>query len=491
MNKSHFSTTTDIVPVRLSYVAALRGLAPKGKDIPFAYAQMGLNDTEAFVCLAASNPEGLFYAVVQREADATAGQNLAATRKVENAFFVTDIKALPKLDFLVCDTINNQSQQYSRAELAGFASALIQPNGLMVYRYKAHENMDEVLRFLVNECAPELNEETSREFLHEIKALGTKYFAEHSIARASLDGAIEANNPKLFFDTCKAGNKHRSGTFDVMADFFPRGFIYVGDANISSNYLEVSVPAEAQELLLQCQDNLLYETIKDFVMQRSTRCDIWCRTPIKQTENIVALYSNFTFGITMPRDKVPNEVAVNGKIINLRFAPFPGLIDLISLMPVSIGDFMQSDAGKMVSPVDAVGAVQVLVASGIATPMRSYYQGQDQADLSHPKWATGFNSYMNETPVTKSTVLLASPVVGGAVSVSARDALVIQALNRVGMVDSIAALLPELMRISADPALASQISDVAEPTVESAHNMINEVVTRSMIKWYAYGLLAA
>jgi len=491
MDMSHFTTTSDFAPVRLSYVAALRGVAPRGRGANFSYAQVGLNNPENFLCLAASNPEGLFYAVVPKDSDAVTAKNTANARNVDNAFFVTDIKALPKLDYIVCDSVENPNTKYSRVEFGGFAQALVQPGGLMVYRYKAHDNVDEILRFLVNEFSPEMGPDDAQVFLQEIKALGSKYFEDHTIARAALDNAIANKNPGQFFDTCKAGNKTRSGTFDVMADFVPRNFVYAGDADISSNYLEMSVPTEAQNLLMQCQGNVLYETIKDFVMQRLTRCDIWCRTPVKQTDNIVSLYSSFTFGITTPRELVPNEVVVNGKTINLRFAPFPGLIDLMSSLPLSIGDFMHSDAGKMIAPPDVVGAVQVLVASGIATPMRSYYQGQDQADLTHPRWATGFNNYLNDSPVTKSTVLLASPVVGGAVTVSARDALVIQALNRAGMADSITALLPELVRISSDPALAAQITDVAEPTAESAHNMINEVVNRSMIKWYAYGLLAA
>jgi hypothetical protein len=33
--------------------------------------------------------------------------------------------------------------------------------------------------------------------------------------------------------------------------------------------------------------------------------------------------------------------------------------------------------------------------------------------------------------------------------------------------------------------------DMAEPTAEGAQNMITDVVSKSIVQWYAYGLLEA
>lgn len=86
---------------------------------------------------------------------------------------------------------------------------------------------------------------------------------------------------------------------------------------------------------------------------------------------------------------------------------------------------------------------------------------------------------------------MASPVMGDVVNVSPREALVMQALNRAGLANSVSALLPELERIAKDPASSSRVSNVAEPTAETAHQMINDVVSESIVQWYAYGLLEA
>ncbi|MDD3287920.1 MAG: methyltransferase regulatory domain-containing protein [Alphaproteobacteria bacterium] len=491
MNRTSLVAAADLAPVRLSYVAALRGVTPRLAGTSFAYAQLGCSNAEAFLCIAASNPEGTFFAVIEDEAAAAAARNMAKARKVDNAFFVVGIGELPKLEYLVYDETDNANNKIPRKELASMASTLLRPSGLFVYRYKAYENADDTLRFVVSEFAPEMNAQQATTFLHEIKALGALYFEGRPIAKAALDNAIKQNIPDQFFAACNTGEKPVSHTFDTMVDFVPAGLSYAGDANIACNYLELSVPALAQDILLKCRENMLYEAIKDFAMQRLERCDIWCCAPINQTANMVALYGGFTFGSTIPRNQIPETIEACGKTVNLRLSPFPALIDLLTTLPLSIGDFLEHPTGAMVSPPDAVGAMQVLVATGIACPMRSYYQGQDQAELTHPKWANGFNSHLTNASVTTQEVLLASPVVGGGVSVSARDALVIQAISRAGMADSIAALLPELARVAKDPALSAKVTGIAEPTAEAAHNMIDEVVTRSLIQWYAYGLLAA
>ena len=66
-----------------------------------------------------------------------------------------------------------------------------------------------------------------------------------------------------------------------------------------------------------------------------------------------------------------------------------------------------------------------------------------------------------------------------------------QALNRVGLTDSVSALLPELSRIAGTPAAQTIIKTNDEPTPEIAHAMVLEIVEKSLPQWYAYALLEA
>jgi len=492
----------DFSPVSLSYVGALRGIQPRRPGESFSYAVINGADVEQLICLAASNPEGRFYSLVAGAADKTEGENRARARQVNNVTFLEgrledylaktekDPSLLPPLHYLCCDERKKGLSSSERAALFALAAKWLQPGGLFAYGYRAYDQDDGALRFLVQECAPEMDDGQAKEFLQEIKKLGAFYFRNHPQAASKLEQAIGQNMPDQFFAGC-GGLAVRSGSIDTIVALQPRGFTYAGDAHVAMNYIELSAPADAHQLIIECRDNPLYEPVKDFALNRQERCDVWCHHPLSMTGDAAALFGSFVYGITAPRADVPCQVKTEGKPVDLSAPLFTKLIDLMTLVPVSIGDFLAHTDGKGFTPTEVVGAIQILVACGIAQPMRGRYRSETKADLSQPRLTGAFNKHLERIMVTGAPVWLASPMAGGAVAVSPRDALVMQALNRVGLANSVAALLPELQRLARDPASAARVMDTAEPTPEIACNMIKDTVSQSIVQWYAYGLLSA
>ncbi len=491
----------DFNPIQLSYVAALRGIVPRQPEDKFNYAVLSCQDPDRLICLAASNPEGRFCGFVEDDGVAKQAQSSAKQHAVSNVMIVStsmdtllaEVKSgksmLPKFDYLCYDEtkIPGPSQHTLVAELA---DNMLKQGGLLAYRYQAYKDDSEALRFLVSELAPAATPAQAKEVLQDLKKVGGIYFSSHQKQSAALDAAIKNGTPDQFF-TSVNDRESNSVTIDVMAALLPRDLSYAGDAQIADNYLEMVTPEIAHQVLIGCSHHILYEPIKDFAIGRTMRTDVWCRKPVPKTENIATLFGNFTYGITAAREKIPQKLSVKGKEIDLSTDLFTKLINLMSFMPVRIGDFLQHKDGKGFASIDVVGATQVLVACGIAKPMRSSYQGQKDATMLQPRLAGVFNQYLDKTAITGSEIWLASPVVGSAVSIPAREALVMQALNRAGMANSVSALLPELERLAKDPSMAAKFMDVAEPNAEVAHHMIEDVVVKSIMQWYAYGLLAA
>ncbi|HAX91252.1 MAG TPA: hypothetical protein DCY07_03465, partial [Rhodospirillaceae bacterium] len=451
----------DLSPVRLSYVAALRSVLPKKPSDDFCYAQTGAFDLDALLCLAASNPQGTFFAVA-KDADKTAAQ----TRGVSNITFVSSPDLLPtNLDYLVCEQTDALPSPTEREALFSLAKKHLSAGGLLAYRYRAYQSADDALRFLVAEFAPEMSAPQALDFLTEIKALGALYFADHPIARDALDKAIAEKNPTLFFDSCGNYKDSASGAFAAMEGLLPRDFSFAGDADIGTNYLELSAPNAAHETLGKCREHLLYEPIKDFALQRLIRNDIWVKRPAEQTVDPAELFGHFTFGITTAKDRVPSTLATKGGSISFQTPLFTRLIEIMTTLPMGIGDFLAHPAGYGMDPAEVVAAIHVLVACGIASPMRARYEGKVSANTARPTWATSFNEYLSAATIAEPTVRLASSIVGGAVTLCVRDALVLQAIRRVGLSNSAGALLPELEQlVQKNPALAAQIMDTTEPT---------------------------
>lgn len=489
-------------PTSLSYVAALRGVKPRRPGDVFTYADASCTDPDLMICLAASNPEGQFYALMADERACVEAQDRARARHVENVTFVAGtpttvlgrleqgIQVIPRLTYLNCDETAKALPALEHAAVITLGEKLLQPNGLLAISYRPYSDNNGALKFLVREFGPEMNVDQAKEFLQELKDLGGIYFAKNPDDLRALDNAMAKNVPDEFFDRFDKGEA-RSGSFDTLVALRPRGFAYAGDSHIASNYIEMSVPQEAQDVIIKCATSPLYEPIKDFALNRTVRSDIWCRLPAERSENLAELFGSFTYGITLPRELVPTVVNAKGKTIDLNMPLFTKLVDLLCLLPASIGDFLAHPKGEGFTPAEVVGAIQTLIACGIAQPMRGVYTPESVMNVAQPRIAGAFNRYLDKAAVTGNEMWMASPVLGAAVSISARDALVIQALDRAGLANSVSALLPELQRLAKNPAQAARVMDVTEPTAEIAQSMIEDVVKTNIVQWYAYGLLEA
>ena len=486
-------------PVSLSYVAALRGYMPRKPGEAFAYAMANCTHPEILVALAASNPEGKFYGFVSDTDLCSRATRLAADRQVDNVWFLgLKISAiakgevtLPEFDYLVCDESQKILTNAERAAVFDIAASQLRPNGLFNYAYRAYGDAFEALRFLVREVSPDLTPEQASDFLLEIKKLGHLYLKTRPDLASKLDQAIARNVPDEFFALFDEGGETHSNTFNTVTAMRSHGMVYAGAGQIGSNYIELCIPAEAQPIIVNCQQNPLYEAIKDFAAMAAVRSDIWCRSTAVKSASPAQLFGGFTYGITLPEDKVPPSIDVFGKAVDVSAPVYRKLISLMTLQPAAIGDVLQDAEGKLFTPAEVVDAVQILVALGVARPMRGAREANNVSSVAQPRFAGNFNRYIDKLSVNGDELPMASPVMGDVVSVSSRDVLVMQALNRAGLANSVSALLPELERLAKNPASAAQITDTATPTEETAYKMINDVVSQSIVQWYAYGLLEA
>jgi hypothetical protein len=481
-------------PVSLSYIAALRGFAPRKPGAPFTYAVADCRDPALLTCLAASNPEGRFFGLMADPLACTAAQKHAQLQRVENVTFVNvapgDKEAgLPKLNYLCADESAAPLTPAARTALFDLAKDRLLPGGIFHYTYRAYDDEAGALGFLVREVAPEMNPAQARGFLRELKVLGPSFLERHPVIAGKLEAAIASEVPDDFFGEFEGGDAC-SGAFDTLVALRPRGFAYAGDAHVRDNYIDFVAAPEAQAIIFACRDNPLYEVVKDFTLDRTLRSDIWCREPAPRSAKLPELFGGFAYGIVMPMESVPATVETRGGTVEFSSPLFKKLIGLMTLMPVSIGDFFAHPDGQGFDATEVVGAIQVLVACDIARPMRGLYRAGNIASVAQPRFAGEFNRILGHTELAAKEALFASPVMGAAMSVPVREVLVMQALDRAGLANSVPALLSELERVARNPSLATYVSDSA-PTATSARALVEDTVSRSIVQWYAYGLLEA
>lgn len=492
---------THLSPISLSYVAALRGVKPRRPGDAFFYAACNVQQPETVIGLAASNPEGTFFVLTGDQEIADNARAVAQDRGVRNVTVLTGSlqeinrrlgageELLPPLHYLCCDESDVTLTASERAALFDLAAHHLLPGGLLGYGYQVAPTLKDVLKFLVREFAPEMNAQQALDMLIELKKLGTTLWQNDPALAAQLDNAIAKNMPDAFFTLFEEGVA-TSRTFDTMVALRPRSLAYAGDSHIPANYIELSVSPEAQEVVIKCRDNHLYECIKDLAIGRHVRTDIWCKQPAVFSQSPAELFGGFAYGI-LPHVKVPTAYEAKGKVIDLTTPLYAKLLGLMATMPIGIGDFMAHADGTGFEPGQIVEALTVLVACGLVHPMRGVREGLRVSSVAQPRFMGQFNQHLSQTILQGGRQVMASAVLGDVISISPRDALVMQALDRAGLANSISALLPELERLSTNPAVAAQVSDLTTPDEQSARRMIESVVTESIATWYAFGLLEA
>ncbi|MDD3370776.1 MAG: methyltransferase regulatory domain-containing protein [Alphaproteobacteria bacterium] len=487
-------------PVSLRYISALHGRVPQKAGNPFTYADASCVNAEDLVCLAASNPEGTFFGFIPDAEEYKEAMLVAEQRGASNITFLPGTPAeiaarlekepelLPPLDFLCSNGNAGPLPAAERDALFSLAEKQLVEGGILTTTYKAYSSEDGALRFLIQKLVPEMNAEQKKEFLTEIKKLGVLYFFRHFDMADLLDKAIADEKPEDFFSIFEK-TPAESATFETLLAAGSRRFAYGGDADMASNYVELTVPHEAQDIVSACQNSPLYEIVKDFALNRDQRSDIWIKSPCDTSADPAELFGGFAYGLSVPRSDIPATYTAKGKKIDLSSPLYMAVLNLMAIMPIGVGDALVHSSLSGAAPENILEVFQILVACGFAKPMRGVMTEISLKNITSPKLCGNFNLHLDKTLVEKD-VLFASEVMGCGIVLSAKDALVLQALNRGGIVGSAKALLPELERLANAPA-APIVLGSGVPSVETATKIIVETMEASLSKWYSLALLEA
>ncbi|MCL2474265.1 MAG: methyltransferase regulatory domain-containing protein [Alphaproteobacteria bacterium] len=493
---------SSLSPVSLRYVVALRGyLASKSADGSFSYADAACHNPEALACLAASNPDGVFFGFIQDNSLYQAALNLAKSRKVSNITFFhgsasqilhninSNAVSLPQLDFMTADETVVPLSADDRIAIFNIADKCVKQGGIFVTAYNLYSGDSDLisLKFLIQQFAPEMTAAQKSEFLLELKDLACILLSKHPDLEKALDKAISDNSPQSFFFLFE-GEAVQSKSFDTLVAASARNFVYGGDTRLQRNFVEFSVPKRAQNIVVSCKDNLLYEAIKDVALNSSARHDIWIKQPSSYSSNLIELFGSCAYGLIDHNEIVPQSFLMNGTSIDLSSPIFQNITKIMKILPVGIGDVLSHELCHGETPERILEVFQLLVACGFAVPMRGSKEAIVIENKSSLKFSGPYNPFLAETEITGREVLLSSPVAGCPIVISAREALVMQALHRVGFATVIDYMLPVLQRLSYTP-FSFDILGSEAVSEDLARNMVISVVQSNLIEWYAYALM--
>lgn len=286
-------------PAFMNFVCLLNGIEPVALDKPFAYFELGSGRGLTVNVLAASNPQGRFYAndfnpahVVDARELATAAQ-LSNVTHLENSFAelaAGKVADLPQFDFISLQGIYTWVSEENRWHIVDFIGRYLKPGGIVYIGYNAMPGWSAAAplqRLLVEhaDLYPNRSDTQIRQgeaFVGKMVELQAKYFKTSPMVRPWLD-IIKKGNPHYLAHEYLNRVWQPMYHVDVARDMSAAKLDFAGSAVLPFAFPCLCLSPEAQELLNGIPDTALRETWKDYFFNSNFRKDIFVRGARRMT----------------------------------------------------------------------------------------------------------------------------------------------------------------------------------------------------------------
>jgi len=280
-----------LAPTALRHAAALNRVAPPPVTRAFRYLELGCGLGRCLTTLAAANPHGEFVgvdvnpdhtAVVERE---IAGGELGNARVITAGF--GDLPAdLGQFDFIALHGVFSWVAQHVREEILALAKSRLAPGGLLLVSYNAMPGWAHLqpIRGILRQYAALRQGDIVRRmrdalaYLVFIRDKHARYFDDNPRAAAYVDGLLKQDPRYLVHEYL---NEHWTSFYfaEVAGMFAASGLAYVGSLPVFTNFWDLCVRPEFQELFRTTTNRLVTEAHKDFCANTAFRWDVYARGP--------------------------------------------------------------------------------------------------------------------------------------------------------------------------------------------------------------------
>lgn len=418
-------------PSSQNFALMLAGIMPVDLNAGYTYCELGCGQGYTTAVLAASNPNGRFWGVDFNPAHIAGANKMKAAAGLSNVEFLEKSFAelagmadLPSFDFIALHGVWSWISAANRAAIAAFIYARLKPGGVVYISYNALPGWAGLapLRQLMVESQRHKSDidsdavEKAIMLAKRMSDLGAGYFKVNPAATANLEQISKSSRNYLLHEYF---NRDWAPSYfsEVAAELRPSKLSFGCSSDLIEQIDQICLRPEAQALLLEQQDPIARETIRDFFRNPRFRRDLFTRGARKMTaaERIAAL-QNQQLVLVAPPPSFPLQMAVPIGSITLPAEPGTRIVALLGERPMTMRQLLadpelakhdHQTVFQMVLMLVTRGAVQPVLATGAAEA------GHDAA--------VRFNRAMLMQPAAIESHTLASPVLGNGFAVTHLD----------------------------------------------------------------------
>ena len=453
-----------LAPVAMRHVAALNGVVPPRTGKGFRSLELGCGLGRSLTTLAAANPQGEFVGVdVNPDHTAAVARDIAAGG-LRNARIVTaDFGHLPhdlgSFDFISLHGVYSWVAPSVREQVISIARERLNPEGLLLVSYNAMPGWAHLqpIRGILRHYAS-LRQGDSVQRIRDALAYvvflrdkHAKYFDDNPRAASYVDALVQQDPRYLAHEYL---NEHWTSFYfsEVVEAFGGAGLSFVGSLPVFTNFWDLCVRPEFQELFRTTTNRLVTESHKDFCANTAFRWDLYSKSPrtMKGVDDRLHEVDDLHYRVVRPGVTLPYEANLGVVTSTVQGPLYQSLIDVLGGRSLRLSEIIATRQLAGAAAADVVRAVDAGVAMGLFDVTATAVDGDSIGPTEGVVVPLPFNRAMLESECLGGRPLaLASDRTGTGHSLGDLDAAILHELverGRDGLADRVSARLESLGR---------------------------------------------
>jgi len=378
----------NMAPVALRYVAALNRVTPP-RATGYRYLELGCGLGRSLTTLAAANPGAEFVGVDFNPDHTAAAERDIAVGGLGNARVITsDFGHLPAdlgtFDFVALHGVFSWVSQQVRDEILAVARGQLADGGLLLVSYNSMPGWAHLqpIRGILRQYAALRSGDSLQRirdalaYLVFIRDRHAKYFEDNPRAAAYVDALLKQDVRYLAHEYLNAD--WTSFYFaDVAGMFGSAGLTFVGSLPVFTNFWDLCVRPEFQELFRTTTNRLVTEAHKDFCANTAFRWDVYARGPRPMPDMADRLREadDIHFRVSRPGTTLPYQANLGVVTSTVQGPLYQSLLDVLDGRSLRMSEMLADSRLANTPQADLVRAVDAGVAMGLfdiaAGPVRS------------------------------------------------------------------------------------------------------------------------
>lgn len=439
----------DLAPLNLAMAATQAGRRAPDPDAPFTYLELGCGNGVSTALLAAANPHGQFWA---NDFNPTHILNARTTAEAAGTTNVTFLEAsfedltdadLPEFDFIVLHGIWSWVSAENRHYIVELIRRRLKPGGLVYLSYNCLPGWARVapLRRLMklgvtNPSAPAAARvEQALAYVHSLRAAGAAFFADAPYIAPILDH-LAGQDPAYLAHEYLNEQWWLFYHDEVASALAPAKLGYIAQGRLLDAFDQFNLKAEQRALLAAPDAPSNAEVVRDFLLDRRFRRDVYSRgAPTLTPQDVSRWMSGRRFALARLREVCPLKFKAPGGEFDLTPKVFDAVLDALIAGPATMADLCVKLPALEARHIEQ--ALSVLCALGYVQPALPA-----EGDAARKVATDRFNAAaLHSAAAGRPVAALASPVTGTGIPLPGPEQAFLAAILRGEAPESLAATL--------------------------------------------------